>query len=96
MLCVSSKQFIEAMLTHLFNYIYNHFPFSLLRHFGKKNIIKKGFSVRVKNPVFLFHYLFMNCKGANFASACLITGAPWYGSFSLKMGVVCLIIHKLS
>ena len=54
--CVSSKQFIEAMLTHLFNFIYSHFPFSLFRHFGKKYQTKRGFSVRVKKPAFLFHF----------------------------------------
>ena len=33
-LCVPSKQLKEAMLTHLFNYIYNYFPlacFAILR-----------------------------------------------------------------
>ena len=33
--CVPSKQFKEVMLTNLFNYIYNYFPFSLLLHFEK-------------------------------------------------------------
>ena len=64
--CVSSKQFIEAMLTHLLITSTIIFPLVCFASLGKKCQTERGFWVRVKKPAFLFHFLFTKSKGANF------------------------------
>ena len=44
---VPSKQFKEATLTHLFNYIYTYFCLSLLRHFEKEISVRFPFEFYV-------------------------------------------------
>ena len=61
-----SKQFIEAMLT-LFNYIYNHFPFSLLRHqFDKTCKTKMRCSVWLRFTFILFVLSLVSINPDNF------------------------------